>query len=1006
MSAIRRIAIVLGGLTLSLLIYGVPLPLPAAERTDHPRLWITSDDLPRLRTWANASNPIYQQGIRQLAVQGAQLMDSGTLDAGDNAGSTWTLYTSEDYAALFALMSLIDPDTAARPQWATRGRAMLMRILDPADTCQRASTPTSSGRFCQLSFPVSDRSRWSGHSIALAADWLQASRDANAAPILSAADIAKIRRVFLIWSRLSMEAYPNPYNNPPEFSLPVGTVGEPLLRLSTDLRRHRLRFSGNNYFAGHMRNMSMRALAIDASADIPDANTPTTYLRLNGNGQQVVVPLNSEAGALRQILSDTLKGWLFVQDYLLRHDSRGGLPQEGLEYMPTSIGIPGQMLLALDTAGLTDLGAQAQFGQQVGALNNNPFYALIPEAMLHSLSPVSVSSNNYGDVYKPAWYGDGEHYYFMDPIDILGALALWSDRHGDPGFADTIRWAERMLPPEGSNGLSGRTRSNGNPGDVVSSIVYFLVFDPNRAASGSNPPDPRPALPTSFWSEGMGRLLARTDWTSNASWFNFRLSYNAVDHQHGDGGMFELYRRGEWLTKGTIGYGNDGGASDYKNTLTVANTIAPGLNAGSFLGNRLLRGAQMPQGRSFADPSVLRRSQGQGYHYLRGDLTPLYNAYYPAGDPTPVVSQALDVQEVSRDILWLMPDSIVVYDRARSLSAGRTKRFWLNLPDNLPSTPSVLGNRVIGHTPGGQWLHVSSVLPSARTLSIVTTDPFMAADVNGFALGDEDTFIQTRSGPNGPEKYATRLQIEATGAPQDTRFLTVLDGTDANASIEPTEALQSIALAGCATPAGSFDGVARAEQAIWFARDRNLAPTCVSLLAPNRIQRMLITGLIAHAGYSLSVQADGGNDRWILQSGGSWQADRAGVLRVDRGPAPVLSAMLGSDRDALTFSTRYLGDAEVLSLTLRNDGLGQSGPITLSLQSGKDFTVIDACAAISSGLPAGSTCQLQVRFAPQASGIRRDRLSMVEAGTLRLTVPMRGFAEPQPTVLFGNGFEH
>lgn len=997
---------VLGRLALFVLCTALATQTLAALRLDHPRIWINSADLPRLQAWANPSNPIYQQGIRQLAVQGAQLMDSGALDAGDNAGSTWTLYTTEDYAALFALMSLIDPDTAARPQWASRGRAMLLRIMDSVDTCQRANPPISTGRFCQLSFPVSDRSRWSGHSIALAADWLQASRDASANPILNAADIAKIRRVFLIWSRLSMEAYPNPYNNPPEFSLPVGTIGEPLLRLDTDLRRHRLRFSGNNYFAGHMRNMSMRALAIDPSADVPDANTPATYLRLNGNGQAVVVPLASEAGALQQILSDTLKGWLFVQDYLLRHDSRGGLPQEGLEYMPTSIGIPGQLLLALDSAGLADLNAQAQFGQQVGALNNNPFYALIPEAILQSMSPQNVESGNYGRVFKPAWYGDGEHYYFMDPVDILGALAIWSDRYGDTATGDRIRWALRMLPPDGSTGLPGRTRANGNPGDVVSSIVYFLVFDPTRAASGANPTDPRPGMPTVFWSEGMGRLLARTDWTDNASWFNFRLSYNAVDHQQGDGGMFELYRRGEWLTKGTIGYGNEGGSSDYKNTLTVANTIAPGLTISNFLGNRLMRGAQMPQGRSLSDPSVERRSQGADYHYLRGDMTPLYNAYYSASDPTPVASRALDVQEVSRDLLWLPPDQIVVYDRARTLTANRAKRFWLNLPDNQPSVPTVNGNRVIGHTPGGQWLQISSVLPTARTLSIVTTDPFLPAAVNGFALGDEDSFIQTRTGPGGEEKYATRLQIEATGAPLDTRFLTVLDGTDANAAIQPTDLLQSIADSGCLTPAGSVEGVARTDQAIWFARDRSLAPTCLILPAPTRIQRMLITGLVPNAGYGLSIQNQGAEDRWVLSAGGSWQADAAGVLRVNRGPAPALRPRLSIDQDTLTFSSRYVGDSATLTLLLRNDGLAPSGPIAVAVASGNDFLVDETCPAAASGIAAGSECELRVRFSPQTAGIRRGQLSIQDGGVPTLTINLRGLAEPQPSVLFTNGFEN
>lgn len=978
----------------------------AAERADHPRLWITMDDLPKLRNWANADNPIYQQGIRNIALQGAQLMDSGALDAGDNAGSTWTLHTSEDYAALFAFMSLIDPVLSARPGWATRGRTMLFRIIDSVDTCQRATPPVTTGRFCQLSFPVSDRSRWSGHSIPLAADWLQATVDINGNPTLSAADIAKLRRVFLIWSRLSMEAYPNPYNNPPEFTLPVGTIGEALLRLDVDQRRQRLRFSGNNYYAGHMRNMSMRALAIDRAADQPDALTPGSYLRINSSGQTVEVPLVSSNGALRLVLSDVLKGWLLVQDYLLRHDSRGGLPQEGLEYMPTSIGIPGQMLLALDTAGLTDLAGQTQWGQQVGALINNPFYARIPQAILQSLSPRRVDST-YGMVYKPAWYGDGEHYYFSDQIDILGPLALWADRHGDPASADIVRWAQRHLPPNGSNALIERVNARSNPGDVVSSIIYFLLFDPTRAASGPQAVDPRPTLPLWFWSEGLGRLVARTDWGSNASWFNFRLGFNAVDHQHGDGGMFELYRRGEWLTKGTIGYGNDGGATDYKNSLTIENTIAPGLSGSSFLGNRLLRGAQMPQGRSQTDPSVERRSVQPTYHYLRGNMTGLYNAYYTPSDPTPMPARALDVQEASRDLFWLNPDVVISYDRARGLSSNRRKRFWLNLPDNLPSMPTISGNRVTGHTPDGQWLHVSSVLPVARTLSIVTQDPIMDPSVNGYALGNQDNFIQTRARPGGgTEKYATRLMIEATGAPLDTRFLTVLEGGDAGFVGEPAELVQSAGFVGCATSAGSFEGVARANQAIWFARERSAQPTCLELPVPTRIQSQLVSGLSAHGGYSLTIVSDGSTERWRISQGGSWQADEAGVLLLTRAAPPMAAARISTDQLELGFGARYLGASQDLSVLLRNEGLAPSTGLLLQIVGSADFTVQNVCSASSVGLPVGGGCNVVIRFTPRQAGLHHARLDVHEAGQLRLQIALRGMGETEPAALFRDGFEN
>ena len=40
----------------------------AAPSQTHPRLWMTTDDMPRLRSWAVASNPLYQDGLLAAAL--------------------------------------------------------------------------------------------------------------------------------------------------------------------------------------------------------------------------------------------------------------------------------------------------------------------------------------------------------------------------------------------------------------------------------------------------------------------------------------------------------------------------------------------------------------------------------------------------------------------------------------------------------------------------------------------------------------------------------------------------------------------------------------------------------------------------------------------------------------------------------------------------------------------------------------------------------------------------
>src|SRR5689334_15281363 len=56
-------------------------PAPIVPVTGHPRLWVTAADLPRLRAWATASNPVYQNGLRAIAIQAKENMDNGLIPA-------------------------------------------------------------------------------------------------------------------------------------------------------------------------------------------------------------------------------------------------------------------------------------------------------------------------------------------------------------------------------------------------------------------------------------------------------------------------------------------------------------------------------------------------------------------------------------------------------------------------------------------------------------------------------------------------------------------------------------------------------------------------------------------------------------------------------------------------------------------------------------------------------------------------------------------------------------
>ena len=211
---------------------------------------------------------------------------------------------------------------------------------------------------------------------------------------------------------------------------------------------------------------------------------------------------------------------------------------------------------------------------------------------------------------------------------------------------------------------------------TTDAILYFMLYDPTGTPPGSIP-DPRPSLPTAFYSPAIGRLLARTDWNASASWFSMLCGWETINHQDAECGQVEFYRKGQWLTKEHSSYSNDGElmTTDFHNTLSLQNHCAcPSGQPTSlqwFEGPSWDRGSQWTNGQSAGDPYNIA-SWGSSYAYEYADGTNLYNRpsiWTPA-------NAALDILNASRSALWLKPDIVVLYDRGTSKTAG-FKRFSL-----------------------------------------------------------------------------------------------------------------------------------------------------------------------------------------------------------------------------------------------------------------------------------------------------------------------------------------
>ncbi len=111
-----------------------PGSLPVHAQTGHPRLLLQAGDLPRLRSWASPTNPIYAGGLAVLANAAKMQMDvidtnnvppRPNVPYGDTGATAYESFPTEMYAELFAFMSLISTSPADRLDYAQRATNLL-----------------------------------------------------------------------------------------------------------------------------------------------------------------------------------------------------------------------------------------------------------------------------------------------------------------------------------------------------------------------------------------------------------------------------------------------------------------------------------------------------------------------------------------------------------------------------------------------------------------------------------------------------------------------------------------------------------------------------------------------------------------------------------------------------------------------------------------------------------------------------------------------------------------
>jgi hypothetical protein len=279
-------------------------------------------------------------------------------------------------------------------------------------------------------------------------------------------------------------------------------------------------------------------------------------------------------------------------------------------------------------------------------------------------------------------------------------------------------------------------------------------------------------------SQGPGYVYARSSWDGDATYFFFKCGDRFTAHQHLDVAHFLIYKYEELAGDGGH-YDSFGSSHDVNYHLrTIAHSTIllydpaekwPGIRAGNVTGNdggqahnwphhngAVVDPAQWQQGRELYDIADIVAFEDQGaYLYVAGDCTRAYS-----GDK---------MESFSRQIVYLRPDTFVIFDRVCSKEAS-FKKTWLLQAMKVPTQTD--NHLVI--TNGEGRLFVQTLLPEMPQVRLVSGPQL-------YSYGGHDYPPSRDTGP-APE---CRIEVSPSEPRTCDYFLHVL--TAASSDIDAVE---------------------------------------------------------------------------------------------------------------------------------------------------------------------------------------------------------------------------
>jgi hypothetical protein len=287
-------------------------------------------------------------------------------------------------------------------------------------------------------------------------------------------------------------------------------------------------------------------------------------------------------------------------------------------------------------------------------------------------------------------------------------------------------------------------------------LVYDFLYDNDGVTAL-----PLEQMPTKYYASGIGHIYARSGWDKQATWVNLIAGAYTESHAHQDQGSLLIYKGGWLAGDGVLGSQNG----------IIQDTTSHSL-------------VRITSGSATVKQVVNTTSSLVGLHHGDGWL-------YSATDTTAAYGGSAAVGKVQREMIYLEPNVVVVYDRVAT--GSNTSQVWQLATPTRPAISGTTATIAAAHT-----LTVQRLAPAGS--SVVTDMSRVTGHTSGFRL---DTSLA-----GGDRRYLHVLSLDgavlsATATGDTGVSIALAGGQTANISFERDDIGATLTYGGSTTTLGA-----------------------------------------------------------------------------------------------------------------------------------------------------------------------------------------------------------